>query len=343
MKELLKRLTDTFSTSGNEDAIRAVILQEVKGLADETRVDALGNLIVRKGKLARNGDGKRIMIAAHMDEIGLIVSHVDDQGFVRFTGIGGVYPHNLPGGRVHFANGVRGVIGVEPVEHGAGSAGLDKMYIDVGASSRKDCPVKVGDVAAFERPFLDMGDRLAAKSMDDRVGCAVAIEALRRLKSTPHELYFVFTTQEEVGTRGAQTSAYGIDPDLGFSIDVTGWGDTPGKKDLSVMLGSGPAIKIRDGGMLADPRVIEWMTRTAERKNIPYQREVLLGGSTDARAMQLVRGGIPVGCISIPCRYVHSPSEIVDIRDVENAVSLVTALLQSPVKIDTGERVLERK
>ncbi len=333
MKELLKRLTDTFSTSGNEAAIRSVILDEVRDAADDCRVDALGNLIVRKGPSVNGtGGAKRIMIAAHMDEIGLIVTHVDDKGFVRFTSIGGVYPRNLPGGRVRFANGMTGVIGLEQTDHDPGVPPLDKMFIDVGASNKKDCPAKVGDVAAFERPFLDLGDRVAAKSMDDRVGCAVAVEALRRVKKTPHELYFVFTTQEEVGTRGAQTSAYGIDPDLGFSIDVTGWGDTPGKKDISVSLGSGPAIKIRDGGMLSDPRIVEWMTRAAEKARIPYQREVLLGGTTDARAMQLVRGGIPVGCISIPCRYVHSPSEMVDMRDVENAVKLVVELVSAPVK-----------
>ncbi len=338
MKELLKRLTDTLSTSGNEGAIRKVILEEIGDAADDFRVDALGNLIVRRGMRTDGAAGaQKIMIAAHMDEIGLMVTHVDDKGFVRFTGIGGVYPRNLPGGRVRFANGTTGVIGLEPTDHDPGVPPLDKMFIDVGASSKKECPIKVGDVAAFERPFLDLGNRAAAKSMDDRVGCAVAIEALRRVRNTPHELYFVFTTQEEVGTRGAQTSAYGIDPDIGFSIDVTGWGDTPGKKDLSVSLGAGPAIKIRDGGMLSDPRIVEWMTKTADKKGIPYQREVLLGGTTDARAMQLVRGGIPVGCISIPCRYVHSPSEMVDLRDVENAVKLVVALVSAPVSWDGGK------
>ena len=341
MKQLLQKLTDVFSPSGNEEAIRLVILNEVRDFADDCRVDALGNLIVRKGSLkngaARSG-GKRIMIAAHMDEIGLMVTHVDEKGFIRFTGIGGVYTRNLPGGRVRFASGLSGVIGLEPTDHPTDVPALDKMFIDIGAKSRKDCPAKVGDVASFERPFLDMGDRLVAKSMDDRVGCAVAIEALRSIKNTPHELYFAFTTQEEVGTRGAQTSAYGIDPDLGFSIDVTSWGDTPGKKDMSMALGSGPAIKIRDGGMLSDPRIIDWMTRTAEKARIPYQREVLLGGTTDARAMQLVRGGIPVGCISVPCRYVHSPSEMVDLGDVQNAVKLVVALLQSPVRWETGVR-----
>ena len=178
-----------------------------------------------------------------------------------------------------------------------------------------------------------MGDKLVAKSMDDRIGCAVAIEALKALKSTPHEVYFVFSTQEEVGTRGAETSAYGIDPDLGFSIDVTGWGDTPSQKGFEMNLGKGPAIKIKDSGMLSDPRIVNWMISTAEKAKIPYQREVLPAGSTDARAMQLVRAGVPVGCISIPCRYVHSPSEMVDFRDVQNAVRLIEVMLSNPVEL----------
>jgi putative aminopeptidase FrvX len=331
MRQLLQKLTDVFSPSGYEDAIRSVIRNEVKGSGVEVRVDALGNLIVRIGRSSKNG--KRIMVAAHMDEIGLMVTHVDEGGFVRFTGLGGVYPRNLPGGRVRFVNGTTGVIGLEPTEHTSDIPSLDKMFIDVGATNKSKCPVKTGDVAAFERPFLDLGDRMVAKSMDDRIGCAVAIEALRKLKTTPHEIFFVFTTQEEVGTRGAQTSAYGIDPELGFSIDVTGWGDTPGQKDFDVALGKGPAIKIRDGGMISDPRIVNWMTHTAEKTKLPYQREVLLGGTTDARAMQLVRAGIPVGCVSIPCRYVHSPSEMVDIHDADNAVKLIVALLKSPIEL----------
>ena len=143
---------------------------------------------------------------------------------------------------------------------------MDRMYIDVGASSARNCPVKTGDVAAFERPFLDLGGRVVAKSMDDRIGCAVAIEVLRKLGRTPNDVYVVFTTQEEVGTRGAQTSAYGVDPDLGFSIDVTGWGDTPGIRNFDVALGKGPAIKIRDGGMLSDPRIVKWMIRARRAK-----------------------------------------------------------------------------
>jgi len=332
MKQLLKILTETFGPSGYEDAIRKIILKEVKPLADEVHVDALGNLIVHKKPAKGAKDSKKIMIATHMDEIGVMVTHVDSNGFARFTGIGGVAPRNLPGGHVRFANGVRGIIGIEPAAPGD-IPPLNKMFIDVGATSKKDCPIKTGDVAGFERSFLDLGDRLVAKSMDDRIGCTVAIEVLRTLKSTPHDVYFVFTTQEEVGTRGAQTSAYGIDPDLGFSIDITAWGDTPGQKDLEVALGKGPAIKIRDGGMISDPRIVEWMIRTAEKAKIPYQREVLLSGTTDARAMQLVRGGLPVGCISIPCRYVHTPAEMVDYSDVKNAVKLIVSMLSNSVSI----------
>lgn len=328
MKPLLQKLTETFSPSGYESAIRDVIRAEIEPLADEIRVDALGNLIARKGK-----GGKKIMMAAHMDEIGLIASHVDENGFVRFTTIGGVYPQMLMGARVRFHSGVPGILYSEPLEKPGDTPAIEKMFIDVGASSRATCPVKVGEVAAFDRPFLDLGDRLVAKSMDDRIGCLVSIETLRALTETPNEVYFVFTTQEEVGTRGAETSAFGIDPDLGFSLDVTGWGDTPGRKHFDIALGKGPAIKIKDGGMLSDPRIIRWMVNTAEANGIPYQREVLLGGTTDARAMQLVRAGVPVGCISIPCRYVHSPSEMVDYNDVQNAIKLATALLANPVEL----------
>ena len=333
MKALIQKLTETFSPSGYENAVREVIRAEVEPLADEIRVDALGNLIVRKGQ-AVGPKGRKIMIAAHMDEIGLVASHIDENGFVRFSAIGGVRAFHLMGGRVRFAGGGPGIIYAEPAEKPGELPAIEKMFIDVGASSRKDCPIKVGDVAAFERPYLEMGDRLVAKSLDDRIGCVVAIEALRALQSTPHEVYFVFTTQEEVGTRGAGTAAYGLDPDLGFSIDVTAWGDTPRQfPKFDVALGKGPAIKIRDSGMIADPRIVDWMVRTAERARIPYQREVLLGGTTDARSMQLARAGVPVGCISIPCRYVHAPSEMVDINDVQNAVKLIVALLRNPVQL----------
>jgi endoglucanase len=333
MKNLLKRLTETFGPSGYEEEVRKLVRAEVALLADEIKVDALGNLIVRK-KPTRDAKGaKKIMIAAHMDEIGLMVSHVDDNGFVRFSPIGGVFGRYILGGRVRFLNGVHGVIGYDRHEKVHEVPPLDKAFIDVGATGKKDCPVKVGDVAAFDRPFIELGGRLVAKSMDDRVGVLVAIETLRALKSTAYDVYFVFTTQEEVGVRGATTSAYGVDPDLGIALDVTAAADTPEAIKMEMALGRGPCIKIRDAGALSDPRIVQWMIRVAEKNRIPYQREVLLYGGTDARAIQLTRAGVPAGCISIPVRYVHSPSEMVDVSDVRNSVKLLTALLRSPIDL----------
>jgi endoglucanase len=331
MKQLIQKLTETFSPSGYETAICEVIRKEIKPLADDVRVDALGNLIAYRGSKSKNG--LKIMLAGHMDEIGLMATHIDENGFIRFTGLGGIRPAALTGGRVRFMDGTPGVISSDRLTDLAKAPSLEQCFIDVGASSRKDCPVKVGDVCAFERPFLDLGNRMIAKSMDDRIGCAVMIEALRTLKPCPHELFFVFTTQEEVGLRGATTSAFGVDPDLGLSVDVTATGDTPKGSKMEVALGKGPAVKIKDGGMLADPRIVNWMIRTAEKAGVPYQREVLEGGTTDARAIQMARAGVPVGCLSVPTRYVHSPSEMVDSSDVQNSIKLLVALLSVPVKI----------
>lgn len=328
MKALIEKLTNTFSPSGYEDAIRDVIRKEIKGFADQVRVDALGNLIVRKGR-----GGKRVMVAAHMDEIGLMVTHVDEKGFVRFSNVGAVFGRYAPSSRVRFMNGIAGVINNELLSNLRETPTLDKLFIDVGAMSAKDCPVILGDVAAFERPFLDLGKRVVAKSLDDRSGVAVLIETMRRLKSESNEVYFVFTAQEEVGTRGAGPAAYGIDPDIAIAVDVTPTGDTPMGRKMEVALGNGPAIKIKDASMLADPRVVSWMVKTAEKNKIPYQREVLIVGSTDARAIQVERAGIATGGISIPVRYVHSPSEMVDMDDMENSVRLLAALLKSKVNL----------
>ncbi|MBU0511805.1 MAG: M42 family metallopeptidase [Chloroflexi bacterium] len=332
MKSLIQKLIQTPGPSGYEKQIRAVVHDEVEAYADEIRVDALGNLIVRKG--TKTAQGQRIMLAAHIDEIGVIATHVDENGFVRFTNIGGVRPHYCLGGRVRFLNGVIGVIGTEKISDPKKMPPLDKMFIDVGAASRKDCPVRIGDVAVFERPFTDLGNRLVSKAMDNRISAAVLIETLRQLEDTPHEIYFVFTAQEEVGVRGATTAAYSIDPDLGLAVDVTSTGDTPKGVTMDVALGKGPAIKVKDAGVLADPRIIDWMVKTAEKAKIPYQLEILEHGGTDARAIQLTRAGVPAGCLSIPCRYVHSPSEMVDYSDVQNAVRLLVALLSNPVTLE---------
>jgi endoglucanase len=331
MKQLIQKLTETFSPSGYEDSVREVILAEIKPLVDDIRVDALGNIIARKGE--KTAKGLRVMVAAHMDEIGLIATHIDENGFVRFTPVGVPFGRYLLGGRVRFMNGAQGVIGSERPDKYNEIPPADKMYIDVGATGKKDCPVKVGDVAAFERPFIEMGSRLVAKSLDDRVGVAIAIETLRRLGQSPNEVYFVFTVQEETGVRGATVSAYGVDPDIGIAIDVTPAGDTPNPIRREIALGKGPAIKIKDHLMLCDPKVIDWMERTAKKAKIFTQREVLTGGSTDARAIQITRSGVPTGGLAIPCRYVHSPSEMIDYDDVENAVTLLTAMLKAPINL----------
>ena len=331
MKPLIQKLVEIVGPSGYESAVRDLVRGEIEGLVDEIRVDALGNLIARKGQ--KGEGGLRVMLSAHMDEIGVIATHVDEKGFVRFTTIGGVRAHTCIGGRVHFLNGVQGLIYMERSEDSSRLPGIENLFIDVGAADRESCPVKVGDLAAFERPFLDLGDRLVSKAMDDRISVAVLVETLRQLKSSPHELYFVFSTQEEVGLRGATTAAFGIDPDLGVAVDVTATGDTPKGLRMEVGLGKGPAIKVRDGGMLSDPRVVRWMVETAEAAGLPYQLEVLEGGTTDARAIQLARAGVPSGCVSIPTRYIHSPSEMVDYGDVQNAVRLLVALLSGPVKL----------
>ena len=331
MKQLLKTLTETFGPSGYEDEVRKLILKEVKPLADEVRVDALGNLIVRKKPAANSKNPRRIMLAAHMDEIGVIASHIDRKGFVRFTNVGGTFGKYTLGARVHFMNDVTGVIGYDRMENVDTALPINKMYIDVGATKKEDCPVKVGDFAAFERSYMEIGDRLVAKSMDDRSGVVVLIETLRGIKSTPNDLYFVFTTQEEVGVRGAGAAAYGIDPEIGIAIDVTATGDTPASLKMVMELGKGPCVKFRDPGMLADPRVIDWMITTAEKAKIPYQREVLLMGTTDGREIQISRSGVMTGALSIPCRYVHSASEMVDYNDLKNSVKLLTAMLSKPV------------
>ena len=330
MNELIKKLVEAYGPSGFEDQIRDMVHSEIESFADDVSVDALGNLIAyKKG----DGTGLKVMIAAHLDEIGLMVSHITEKGFLRFTNIGGIYPHTLMGGRVQFADGTLGTIYSEKLENRTKVWALDKHYIDVGADDKAGCPVEVGDAAGFVRSFFAQGDRLIAKSMDDRIGCAVAIEALHRLDKSPHDLYFVFSVQEEVGTRGAQTAANAINPDVGIAIDVTGTGDTPEARTMAVELGSGPAIKVRDSGMISHAGLVRQMRRRGDEQGIPYQLEVLDGGTTDARSIQIAGAGCAASCISIPCRYIHSQSEMVHAADVENSVKLLLAIVENPIEL----------
>ncbi len=333
LKELVKRLTETYGPSGHEALVRDFIREQIKNLADEVRIDSLGNLIARK-KGVGAAPRRKIMLAAHMDEIGVMVTHVDEKGFARFAPLGGVYPLTLFGQRCLFANGTVGVFGRERKDAKATEVRMDQLFIDVGARDAATSPVQVGDAAGFWREFVDLGDRMVGKAMDDRIGCAILIETMRELRKSPHDIYFVFTVQEEVGVRGATTSAYGVQPDLALAIDVTDTGDTPESNTMAIALGKGPAIKVKDSGMLAHTGVKNLLVNTAQEGKIPYQLEVLVGGSTDAMAMQVTREGVPAGVISIPERYVHTPSEMVDFGDVQLAVKLLMNFLSKPIKLD---------
>ncbi|HHY10170.1 MAG TPA: M42 family metallopeptidase [Firmicutes bacterium] len=323
MKQIIKQLTEAFGPSGFESEVTELIKSMVQEHADEIRTDVLGNLIaVKKGAAA----GKKIMFAAHTDEIGIVVTHIDEDGFLRFANVGGVGVATLVGNRVRFKNGAIGVIYREKGDWK--ELTLDKLYVDIGAKNKEEAAekVKVGEFAIFHREFTDLGDRLVAKSMDDRIGCAVLIEALKRTEKPKNTLYFVFTVQEEVGLRGARTAAYGLEPDLGIALDVTLTGDMPKAQRMAVSLGKGAAIKVKDSSLITHPKVKDLLVDLAETAEIPYQLEVLERGGTDAGAIHVSRAGVPSGAISIPTRYVHSPSEMVDLADVEACVKLVAAL-----------------
>jgi putative aminopeptidase FrvX len=325
VKALIQKLTETYGPSGHEEPIREVIRAEVELLADEIHVDVLGNLIaVKKGQ----GGGKKIMLSAHMDEIGVIISYVDEKGFLRIQPIGGLDLATLAGGRIQFADGAMGVLAPEKRDEYRKEPDLSKLFVDVGATSRSEAEGRLGQAAVFLRPFANLGRRIVAKAFDDRIGCAVLIEVLRRLEETPHEVYFVFSVQEEVGLRGARTSAYGLEPEVGIAVDITASADTPEAPKMAMKLGAGPCIKVMDSGMLAHPGVKQLLIETAEANGIPYQLEVLQRGSTDAAAIQLARGGVAAGCVSLACRYYHTPSEMLDMEDVENTVALLLAVLR---------------
>ena len=325
MIALINRYVTAFGPSGNEDAVRSLLQADLKQLGADTQIDPLGNLscVHAPGK---DKNRTRVLLMAHMDEIGVMVSHIDERGFCRFLPLGGVRAPWCVGARVRFGNGTIGTIGAEP--HEASTAlKFDDLYIDIGADDRSAVNVAVGDSACFDRPLEASGQRLIAKSLDDRIGCVVLLETLRRLRSTPHSVAFVFSVQEEMGLRGAGAAAFGFDPHFGIAVDVTRTGDTPKARPMEVALGKGPAIKLRDSGMIADPALVRRLRAAADHAKVAYQLEVLEHGTTDARAIQSARSGVPAGCISIPCRYVHTPSEMVDMRDVEGAIRLLVDLL----------------
>ncbi len=326
MKDLVLDITGIFGPSGDEELIRNFISELVSEYADEIKTDALGNLIVHK-----KGPGKKIMLAAHMDQIGLMATAVEESGYVRFAPIGGVSPSTLVNQKVVFKNGVIGVVSMEGKDCTA-SGPISKFFIDIGTGSREETEelISPGDNCIFYAPAVELAnDIISSPYLDNRVSCAVLIEVLRSLKALQYDAYFVFTTQEEVGLRGAKAAAFGIMPDLGIAIDVTGTGDIINPAHImSVKLGAGPTVKIKDASVICSPMVRRLLEQTAEKHQIPYQPEILEYGGTDTASIQLTGAGIPAGCISIPTRYIHSMSETCSMSDVENAARLLTALLE---------------
>lgn len=328
MEALIKQLAEAWGPSGFEHQIRDLIRAEVESTAEEISVDALGNLICRIG----SGE-KRIMTAAHMDEIGVIVSHIDKQGYARFSNIGTLFPAALMGARVRFENGVIGVIGVEhQYSKRRELPTLDGFFIDT-ALDGSSAAVQVGDPGAFIGETIIRGSRITGKSLDNRINCAVQIETMRRIaqQGTPHTVYFVFTVQEEVGSRGARPAAYSLEPDLALVLDVTGAGDQPHGKTMDTKLGAGAAIKTRDTGLIVPAAVKNLLIQRAEDAGIPYQVEVTDAATTDGSGIHVARAGIPTGVISIPTRYTHTTSETADLGDVAAVVDLLTAVLSQPL------------
>lgn len=317
--KLLKDMTGINSVSGNETEIRNYIQSEIKEYCDEIYTDSMGNLVAHK-----KGAGKKLMFAAHMDEIGIIVTDIDDKGFIRFAAVGGLNTRNLVNLRVRFSDGIEGVIGARE-EAFKDKPALSKLYIDIGAGSKEEAEklVSIGDTAAFAGTFTKCGENIVSKALDNRAGCAVIMKALSKIQSSENDLYFVFTVQEEVGLRGAKTAAFAIEPDIAVAVDVTDTGDTPGAPNMAVELGKGAAVKVMDRSIMCDADVRVNMIETAKKNNIPYQLEIMTDGGTDAGAIHLTRAGVKTGGISVPTRYIHSPSEMANIKDIENCVELV--------------------
>lgn len=330
--ELLKKLTQIYSPSGNEERIRKIIESEAKPYAEDISTDALGNLIVHK-----KGDGAKMMLCAHMDEIGVLVTYIEDSGFLRFAPVGGVPTYCSLFQTVEFENGVRGVIGYEEKINITTELNLGKMYIDIGATSADEARkmVEIGDSAVFCGDFFTNGDNAVSKAMDNRAGVYVLLNVLKNMKKSENDLYFVFSTQEELGLRGARAAANAILPDVALAVDVTDTGDTPNCNQMAVKLGGGPCIKFMDNSIITHKRVNDALKNSAKRTDTPYQCEVLILGGTDAGSIHTAGSGAMTGAVSIPTRYIHTPHECVNINDVKAAITLICDFAEN--KFDKGE------
>jgi len=327
MYELMRKLIKTPSPSGFERKMGEVLKEIVSPLVDEVYFDNMGNLIAYKKGSAQNA--KKLMFAAHMDEIGFIITNIDDKGYLRCAPLGGINWTAAAYTTVLFANGVKGIL-VPEGQVAAGDWKNDKMYIDIGALNKKDAEKKisVGDVAIYD-PKIErlMHHRIAGHPFDDKIGCAVMIKALQKAQKIENDTYFVFTVQEEVGCRGSKTSAFGIMPDWAIAFDVTGTGDTIGCRPMAVSLGDGAAIKIKDSSVICDGAVVELLKKLSAENKIKNQLEILEYGGTDTSSMQMAGAGTLAGCISVPTRYIHSGVEMVDLDDVNACVDLAAVLL----------------
>ncbi|MBO8160967.1 MAG: M42 family metallopeptidase [Thermosipho sp. (in: Bacteria)] len=334
MKELIKKLTEVSSPSGREDVIREVILQELKDHIDGYKVDKLGNLIVWK-----NGQtDKKILLDAHMDEIGVVVTNIDDNGFLRIDMVGGVSPYTILNSKIKFGNTI-GIVGIEgetvnDLRNNLKELSFDKLFVDIGVKSREEaeklCPI--GSFGTYDGYFVEQGNFYISKSMDDRIGCVTIIELFKRLSNPKNTIYGVFAVQEEIGIVGARVAGFDIEPDVAIAIDVTGAGDTPkANKRTSMELGKGVCIKIKDGYSISDKKIVETLKNLAEKYNIPYQMEVLIYGGTDARGYQNTKAGIPSATVSIATRYIHTPNEMVHKDDVEATIQLLIKYVEEGI------------
>ena len=326
----IQQLCATPSVSGRENGVRELLATRVTPYADEIRVDNLGNLIAKK---KGSGKGKSVMLCAHMDEIGFLVTFIEDSGLIRIAPVGGIHFAASAFSEVVSESGVAGVLvpdgKVKPADYGAGN-----VSIDIGAKSRKEAErrVKIGDFFVVRSGVRRLaGKRIAGRPLDDRVGCAVVLGIAEALSTaqTEGDVYYVFSVQEEVGCRGAMTAAFGIAPDYALCFDVTGTGDTPGAGPMACSLGDGAAVKIKDNSVICHPEVVADLCTLAEKNKIPYQREVLTYGGTDTSSMQMAGTGSRAGALSIPCRYIHSRVECCDMGDVEACVRLATEFVKA--------------
>lgn len=324
--DLIQTLTAAHGPSGNEGGVREVIARLAAPYAQEITTDTLGNLIVHKP-----GQGPKVMLCAHMDSIGFIVTHVEEEGFLRVGKLGGVAPVEALYTPVRFQNGVRGVFVKEEKAEDKGLK-LDACYVDIGAKSREEAlsMVQVGDTAVYDSPTFCNGDKVVSPYLDNRIACAILLNVLEGLKETPNDLSLVFTAQEEVGLRGARTAAWTIAPDWALAVDVTDVDDTPGTERCgTVQLGKGAAVKVMDSSVICHPQVVQTLERLAKEQDIPVQRDIMRAGGTDAGAVQAARLGVLTGGVSVPCRYIHTPVEMASLDDAQRCVQLLSAFVTS--------------